>query len=400
MAQKVVIVGGGFAGIRAALDLAHKQNSFELILVSDKSHFEYHPSLYRVVTGASPLESCIPLAEIFAGKKVMIKEEMVTAVDLKEKVITCQSGEKIDFDYLVLALGSETAYFNIPGLAEWSFGFKSTYEALQLKKHLVGLFAACRGDLELAERVCLTNIVIIGGGPSGVELAGELAVHTKRLAEKYGVDSNLVTIELLEAAPRLLPTMPPAVSARVTVRLRQLGLNIFVNRALAKEEVDEVYLQDMKLRTKTLIWTAGAKPNGLYAKIDGLVLDKKGRVIVDEHLRPGDFDNVFVAGDGAAVQYSGMAQTARAGGEHIAAALSGRVSSSFKPRQPVYSMPVGPGWAATVIGGMAIYGRLGWWLRRAADLRFFLSILPAAKAWKVFRPGKRLAESCRICLPK
>src|SRR3989338_2424821 len=115
--KKIIIVGGGFGGVRAALDLASKKiQGAKIILISDKPHFEYTPALYRVATGRSPLEVCIPLREIFSGKEVEVVEDRIEAVDPLGLVLTGSSGSKYRFDYAVLALGSETAYFNIPGI--------------------------------------------------------------------------------------------------------------------------------------------------------------------------------------------------------------------------------------------------------------------------------------------
>jgi len=123
--KRVVIVGGGFGGISAALELEKKRiPNLKIVLVSDRSHFEYTPALYRVVTGRSPLEVCIPLREIFEGKEVEVLEDTIIEADLDNKTLKGKSESNYSFDFLVLALGSETAYFNIPGLKELSFNFK------------------------------------------------------------------------------------------------------------------------------------------------------------------------------------------------------------------------------------------------------------------------------------
>lgn len=395
--KKILIVGGGFGGIRTALDLAkNKPPDVKIVLLSDKPHFEYHATLYRVVTGRSPLQVCIPLAEIFAGQNVEVVIDTVIAVNPKAKTLDGSSGSHYSFDYLVLALGSETAYFNIPGLAERAFGFKSITEALRLKRHLHGLFEG-RPPKPI-------NIVVVGGGASGVELAGELAVYTAGLAKRHNLDESLVSIDLVEAAPRVLPTMPPDVSERVRRRLQNLGVNLFVNRQVIKEEMEELSMADMKVWTKTVIWTAGVKPNHLYSEIQGLKLDPKGRVVVDEHLQAEGASGVFVIGDAAATIYAGMAQTALHQGRFVAAAikklLKGQRLFAYYPKKPLYAIPVGPGWAAAVVGAFRFYFWAGWLARRSADLRFFLSILPFRKALAAFDSEKTLCETCVICVPE
>ncbi len=406
--MKVIILGGGFGGIRTALDLA-KLNlpGVEIKLISDQPHFEYHAALYRVVTGRSPLEVCVPLSEVFAGKdNVEIVRDRVNKIDLTGKILSGESGSRYNFDYLVIALGSETSYFGISGLPEFSFGFKSIHEALRLKNHLHQLFGECaKGQSE--DKICGSHLVVVGGGASGVELAGELAIYSKTLAQKHNLDPLLVTIDLIEAAPRLLPALAPEISARVKARLHDLGVNIFLNRTLVKEEVGNIQLKDMMIQTKTVIWTAGVKNNSLLAGITGLQFDKKGRVMVDETLRLSNFQNVFVVGDSASTIYSGMAQTAVSNARYVARAISSLLANNqnqkklpaYQPEKPFSSIPVGPGWAATVLGSATLYGCLGWFFRRYADFRYFHSILPFRKALLAFGDTKVLSESCPVCNP-
>lgn len=401
--MNILIVGGGFGGVRCALDLARvKPPEAKIILVNDKAYFEYTPSLYRVVTGKSPLGACVSLKDIFATYDVEIIQDRIVEINLKNKALKGSSGSHYKYDYLVLALGSETAYFNIAGLKEFSFGFKSINEALKLKRHLHELFETCKkGGVE--QKICNLHFVVVGGGASGVEIAGELAVYTKHLAEKHNIDPSLITIDLIEAGPKLLAQLPNKVSERVITRLRSLGVNIFLNRTVTKEDIEQVHLKDMEMKTKTVIWAAGVKPNELFSKIEGLELDKKGRVIVDEYLRAKGFDNVFVIGDGAATFYSGLAQTAIREGKFVAKTIVSLIKNKsirapYLPREPFYLIPVGPGWAAAVIRKVNLYGKIAWLIRRMADLRFFISILPIHKALSIFWESKDLCESCGICV--
>ncbi|OGG42953.1 hypothetical protein A3G50_00235 [Candidatus Jorgensenbacteria bacterium RIFCSPLOWO2_12_FULL_42_11] len=402
--KKIVIVGGGFGGIRAALDLAkRKLPNAKIVLISDKPYFEYSAALYRAATGRSLLEARIPLKEIFNDTGVEIIEDAVARINLKEKILVGGSDSRYSFDFLVLSLGNETAYFNIPGLQELSFGFKSVNEALRLKKHLHELFASCE-KINAAEKICAARIIIIGAGASGAELAGELAVYRQKLAKNHRLDPSLIAINLIEAAPRILPLLPEDVSKRVEQRLRDLGVDIFLNKAVTKEDVEGIYLKDMEIKTKTVVWAAGLKPNYLYGETAGLEIDKKGRVLVNEYLQPKDYENVFVIGDAAATLYAGMAQTAIRDGKFAAKTmirkLAGKPLSPYQPRAPFYAIPAGPGWAAVIIGRLRFYGKIGWWLRQLADFRFFLTILSPRKAILVFQSGKTLCESCAVCLPQ
>ncbi len=399
--KKVVIVGGGFGGVGTALSLARRKlPSVKIVLISDIPHFEYHPSLYRVVTGKSPLEVCIPLSEIFKNTNVEVVEDSITHLDTNGRVLKGASESRYSYDFLVLALGSEAAYYNITGLKENTFGFKTIKEALVLKRHLHEVFTKCK-DAPKDQKTTLVHIVIIGGGAAGTELAGELAVYAKGMAASHRIDPSLVTIDLFEAASRLLPTLPEDVSKKVHVRLQGLGVNIFLNRAVEKEELENVYLKDMHVKAKTVIWTAGVKPNSFYSTISSFELDKKGRVVVDEYLRAKNLDNVFVVGDAASTENSGTAQTAVLDGlsvvENINRQLHGESLTKAISKKSIFAVPVGPSWAAVPIGNLRFYGRLGWFIRKVADLKYLLSILPLREAFLAFQSGKTLCESCPVC---
>lgn len=412
--ERIVIVGGGFGGVQTALALDRaRRPSQEIILLAPEPHFTYTSALYRVVTGRSPLEVCIPLREIFAGTAVQIVEDGLKTADFRRQAVVGRSGATHHYDTLVIAVGSETDFRGIPGLATRAFGFKTIREALALKRHLHELFEANRSEPP-RDQVTAAHLVIVGGGPTGVELAGELAMYARQLAVEHGLDPSLVTIDLIEAGARIVGMFPPDISQVVERRLRELGVNIYLHREVIREEVTEILLRDMEMKTKTVIWTAGVKPNRILAGLAGVKRDKKSRIIVDEHRRLPNHPNVFVIGDAAATQYSGMAQTAihdadivanaiGLGSRHLSSELRNQHLTSVSASQdhrPIYAIPVGPGWAMVLWGSVRIYGILGWWLRRLADLRYFLSILPLPKALVVWRSGQQLCESCPVCLPE
>ena len=173
---RALIVGGGFGGIQTALNLeAQHIPNLKITLVSNKSHFEYLPTLYRVITGKSPLEVCIPIRDIFEEKRIEFCLDTIISFDPKKRRAHGESGSTYQFDYAILALGSETAYFNIPGLSKHSFTFKSVREAIILKNHLHTLFEECKTTSDPARKVSALHFVIVGGGPTGIELAGELS---------------------------------------------------------------------------------------------------------------------------------------------------------------------------------------------------------------------------------
>jgi NADH dehydrogenase len=386
--QKIVIVGGGFAGVRTALDLAKSGADLDITLIADRPHFEYYPTLYRVVTGYSPAQSAIPYSRIFRNSKVNVIEDRIVKVDLANKAVAGGLGSPYPYDVLVLALGSETGYFNIPGLPELSYGFKSIGEAERLKAHLGTVLTPVEGETP-EQKVAAAHFIIVGGGPTGVELAGELACYAKHLASKRGFDPSFITVSLIEATPRVLPTMPEDVSAKVREYLHSQGVNIYVNRTVTKQELEELFLKDATFKTKSVIWTAGVKANGLLAGIEGFEFDKRGKVIVDDYLRAKGQNAVYVLGDSASTPFSGMAQTATdhagAAARTILAKARGKKGVKHTDHKPIYAIPAGRHWAVVLWGETRIYGKTAYVMRKLADLRFFMSILPFFAALRVFR---------------
>ena len=398
--KNILIIGGGFGGVACALSLArHKDTSLKITLVSDKPHFEYTPTLYRIVTGHSPLEVCIPLKEIFSGKNITCITDTITNIDLAGKKVFGSSGNFYQYDYIVLALGSQNTYFDLPGLAAFSFSFKSIVEASRLQRHIHKLFE--QYETSHGNTNTEMHFIVVGAGASGVELAGELAGYTATLAKKHNVPKSLIVIDLIEASSRILPSFSEDVALKIKKRLHKLGVNIFTSRPILKEEVEKIYLKGLSMKSDTIIWTAGIKSNELYLKTSGFTFSNKEKVVVDEYLRSNNFKYAFVVGDGAATPYSGTAQTAiregKVAAQNIINTLRDKMLAGYKPKRPYYSLPVGPNWAATLIGPLTIYGKIGWLLRKLADLRYFTSILSFKKVLVVFQNNKTLCNNCEIC---
>lgn len=380
---KVIIVGGGFAGVTCALRLARQApTAIQITLVSANPDFEYYPRLHTFMRGAdhrAPAE--IPLTNLFQGMPITYIEGQVTAVDPVAKKVTLSNGTELTADAIVLALGSQTDFFGIEGLSDMSFSLKSVADATRLSVHVEEMFADY-ARVEGPERIVGLHFVVVGGGPAGVDLAGELAARTRTLCRQYQINDSLVTVDIIEAAPRLLPMMPERVSRRVERRLQTMGVHVYLNRNMVREGSWTAYFQDMTLGAKTVVWTAGVTTNRLYQSIPGFEIAKrKGRVVVTETLEAKGFPGVFIAGDAADTLYAGLAQTAIHDGAFIADVIADRVSGStktraYKPKPVAYNIGVGPRWSVLKIGPIVIFGVLASLARHAIDFRFFSSILP------------------------
>ena len=395
--HSVLIVGGGFGGVKLAQLLGRPHHEkIHVCIVDPKSYMQYRAATYRFVTGRSPMESCLLYRDLFEGLHVDLAKDSVVSIDLKKKFAKGASGSTYSFETLVLAVGGETATFGIPGVEKHAHDIGTFDGAIKLKKHIEDVCADAKWGGK-GEKKPLLNIAVVGAGPTGVELAGELGWYVRKLARKNGADPSLVHIEIVEAMDRILPTMSPKVSKKVEKRLLSLGVDLLLKAAVEKEKPDALVLRNGDtIDARTVVWTAGLKANSLLSKISGLKLDKKGRVLVTDHLEAEGYKGVFALGDAASTEYSGMAQTALADAEYIAKVIERRVHKRgvgpYLQPAPSYAIPVGPKWAAVKYRGMNFYGFIGWAMRRAADLRAFSELLPISKALRAFFAGTKSYE--------
>ena len=376
----ITIVGGGFGGIRAALQLA-KDPTATVTLITERDEFQYYPTLYSSATGHSHLESWAPLGEIFAEHpNVHVSIDTITRIDASRKQLTGVSGTTYTYDTVIFAIGVVTTYFGIPGLETYAYGIKNEQEIKRLKQRLF---------IDIAERHQVDkNYIIIGAGPTGVELAAAMGIYIKRLCRHYGTRRHNVQIRLVEAAPRVLPQSSKVTSQRVARHLRSLGVKIEVNKRVEKENAANLIISGDAVESHTVIWTSGVTNHPFFAQHpDTFRLTPNNRVEVDEHLRVTK--DIFVIGDNAATPYTGLAQTALHNADYVARAIrlthEGKKTPAYHPRQPVQAIPVGDHWAVIEWRFVHIYGLLGWLIRRFADLHGYTEILPvhtALGAWR------------------
>ncbi|MCA9349608.1 FAD-dependent oxidoreductase [Candidatus Saccharibacteria bacterium] len=216
---RIVIVGGGFAGVKLALSLA-KHRHFDVCLISDTDFFEYHAALYRSATGGSPKEVKIPLGEIFASYlAVKVVKDKIVEIDYSDKKIIGRSGHKYYFDKLVMAPGQVACFYGIAGMEESAFALDSIGNADKLRKHLERLVQSKSEENKL-------EFVVIGGGATGVELASELQFYLQDLASGSKAKGHIIQVDLIEAAPRLLGLLSPKASKFAQWRLEELGVNL------------------------------------------------------------------------------------------------------------------------------------------------------------------------------
>jgi NADH dehydrogenase len=381
---RVLILGGGFAGIKAALELSD-DSKFSISLISDQPNFRYYPTLYRAATGGSLKASSIPLTEIFKDKDVRVINDSVKAVDRAKRKLVGKSKD-YSYDILIIALGVVTNYFGIKGLQKYSYGIKSQDEAQELRDHVHKIL--------LDEGKPDINYIVIGGGPTGVELAGALPAYIKHVMKQHRLKDKKLHIDLVEAAPRLMPRMPKSYSKAVQSRLRRLGIKLLLNQAVQAETADSLMVSGHSIASHTVVWTAGVT-NHPFFSANEFGLTDHGKVKVDQYLQAEP--DIYVIGDNADTPFSGMAQTALYDARFLAANLKRHKLKAYKPKKPIYVTPVGPRWAAVQWGQTHIYGWLGWLLRSAADWVGYHDYEPWWTASKHWLAEYQDVDACPVC---
>lgn len=387
--QKIVIVGGGFAGVKAALELCN-DDRFSVTLISDKNNFQYFPTLYHTATGGLTEQSVIPLRTIFADKPVRIVIDTIKTLDRNSKILTTVSAHTHKYDTLLLALGNVTNYYGIKGLKEYAYGVKSIDDVIKLKSHIhAQLMADHKPDL---------HYVIVGGGPTGIELAGALPSYLHRIMKNHEIKDRSIHIDLVEGSSRLLPQLPKSTSRAVKRQLRALGVSIHLGKPVEGMTSDKLMIGGKPIRSHTVIWTAGTANNPFFAE-NNFPIGPYGKVAVNIYLQAEE--SIYVLGDNANTPYSGMAQTAIVDAEfvvkNIKRVADGKELKSYKPKKPVYVVPIGHGWASVLWGKFEIFGTLGYALREVADARAYATLEPIMNATRHWFTEFGSEEECPTC---
>lgn len=387
MKQKIVIVGGGFAGVKTALELVNKPG-FDIKLISTHPNFEYHGALYRTATGGTPTEVVIPLSKIFKhAENVKIILDTIAGVNPIRKTLKSETGAEYSYDTLILAMGSQINYFGIDGMDKHAFGMTTIPQTIALRHKLVEL---------LKQPGSLPEIAIIGAGPTGVELAGELNNFAHRVSKKFRTNLSRPKVTLIEGADRILPTFDPVLSAKAYKRLKKIGVFTRLNTKVNSCEPGKVCLNGEDIDADVIIWTAGSCAVDFYSKHPKVFKLERGRVKVNKYLQIDEYPDVYVLGDNANTPFSGMAQTAIHDAKFVARNLlriqQGIPPVAYRAWHPLYVVPVGGRWAVLQTEKHQLSGAQGWLMRRRADRWIFKNFLPYQQAIKQWRKANHLAK--------
>lgn len=379
----MIIIGGGFAGLDAARRL--RKVPCDVTLVDRHNHHVFQPLLYQVATaGLSPGDIASPIRWILRKQqRLRVLLATVERIDSAAKRVHLDGGDVLRYDYLIVAPGATHSYF---GRDEWSAiapGLKTLDDALAIRRKLLLAFEEAEREPNPVYQRRLLTFVIIGGGPTGVEMAGalaEIARHSLR-QEFDEVDPAIARILLIEAGPSILPSFPDALRASARRALRRLGVDVREGKAVTAVEDGAVWIGDERIEAGTILWAAGVAASPLARDL-GPNLDRAGRVIVDADLSVPGHPGVFAAGDIASFSHQsgkplpGVAQVAKQQGRHAAAniarLIAGEPTKPFRYIDPGNMATIGRNAAIADFGFLRVSGYLGWLLWLFVHIMFLI----------------------------
>jgi NADH dehydrogenase len=375
MAQpRVVIIGGGFGGLYAARGL--RRAPVDVTMLDRRNHHLFQPLLYQVATAAlNPSDIAAPIRSVLRSQKnatVLLAE--ARAIDTANKKVLLADGDDVPYDYLIVSTGATHSYFGRDDWARYAPGLKTIEDALEIRRRVLFAYEAAEREQRPEHRKAWMTFVVVGAGPTGVELAGALAeVSRHTLARDFRhINPSEARILLLEGGPRVLPTYPPELSEKAVKQLQRLGVEVVTSAKVTAIDDGGVNVGEQRIDARTKIWAAGVMASPLARSL-GAPLDRAGRVKVTPELTVPSHDEIFVIGDLAAVETDGkpvpgVAPAAMQGGSYAARAilrrLAGQKPTPFHYWDKGSLATIGRSSAVADLGRIKLSGFLAWaaWL--------------------------------------
>ncbi|UXN60305.1 NAD(P)/FAD-dependent oxidoreductase [Phyllobacterium zundukense] len=394
--HRLVVVGGGFGGLEAVYNL--RNVDIDITIIDQRNHHLFQPLLYQVATSTlATSEIAWPIRHLVRKyKNVKTLLGTVDNVDTAARTVSTADGETIPYDTLVLATGARHAYFGHDDWEPYAPGLKTLEDATMIRRRILTAFEKAEREPDPARRMEYLTLVIIGGGPTGVEVAGTIAdlARDTLKGDFRVIDPAEARVVLIEGGPRVLPAFSDDMSAYAKRALEKLGVTVHLGHPVTECHADGVEFGGQSLRAKTIIWAAGVQASPA-AKWLNAPSDRAGRVVVKPDLTAPDRPEIFVIGDTATVPNGGkgtvpgIAPAAKQQGKHIAETIKARLGGDQTPRPFVYRhagdlATIGKRAAVTDFGWIKLKGYLAWWLWGLAHIYFLIGVrnrLAVALSW-------------------
>ncbi|BBD97027.1 carboxymuconolactone decarboxylase family protein [Sphingobium amiense] len=395
-AHRVVIVGGGFGGLEAVSGLAGLRA--EITLIDQRNYHLFQPLLYQVATASlSTSEIAWPIRNLVRGRsEVSTLLATVTGIDASARQVILSDGERVGYDTLVLATGAQHTYFGHDDWEGIAPGLKTLEDATTIRRRILLAFERAERAVDPGRQAANLTFVIVGAGPTGVELAGTIAeLARSTLAPDFRrIDTRTARVILVEAGPRILPGFAEDLSAYAHKALEALGVEVVLERAVTNCTADGVTFADTFLPTRTIIWAAGVKASAAAAWL-GVTADRAGRILVEPDLTVPGYPEIFAIGDTVAItgptgdQVPGIAPAAKQEGAYVAKTIGRRLRG--KPAPPPFRYchqgslaTIGKRLAVIDFGRVRLRGSLAWWIWGFAHIYFLIGLksrLSVALSW-------------------
>ncbi|MEW9670258.1 NAD(P)/FAD-dependent oxidoreductase [Ammoniphilus sp. 3BR4] len=401
MQKKIVILGAGYGGLSTAVALQKKMKLHEadVTLVNKNSYHHVTTWLHELAAGTSPMDKCmVDIESILQQSKVKLVKSEVKSIDFEKKKVLINGDRSLSYDYLVMALGSETETFGVPGVKEYTYSIRSIQSAVSIRDQIEQVFR--KGRLQSLQREEL-QFIICGSGFTGVEFAGELADRVDELCQEYGIDREKVQILNLEASPYVLPGFDPELAEYAKSVLQKKGVDVKTSTPVQACTPRGIVIKDKKeFNSPAVVWTAGVRGHFLTGRIESEAV--RGRLKVDDFLRPYEREDVFVLGDSAVVfsekgsPYPPTAQIAVQQGYHCAqnllALLRGKKMQVFKPKIKGTIVSIGKKEAAGIIFGRKVFGSKAALVKRFVDYHYLFRIGGVRLVLEKLKVGEKQRE--------
>lgn len=397
--SRVVILGAGFAGINAAKAL--RGADVDITLIDRRNFHLFQPLLYQVASAAlNPSDIAYPIRSIFRRQRNVTKILMaeVTGIDLERRCVDLEAAESVEYDYLIVATGATHSYFGRDEWAPVAPGLKTIEDALYIRRRILSVFE--RAEADPGHDASLLTFVVVGAGPTGVEMAGaisEIAVDSME-REFKNIDPAMSRVILVEGAPHVLPAYPETLSEKARAQLESLGVGVMTSSLVEAIDLSGVTLKDgTRIDSETVLWAAGVKASPLGEML-GVELDRAGRVPVEADLSLPGHPDVFVAGDLATVpSVPGVAPAAMQMGRHIAREIESDERKPFHYRNKGSLATIGRARGVADFGKIRFGGFLAWFAWLAVHIFYLIGfrnriLVFISWAWSYvsFRRGARI----------